>query len=155
MSDDDKPHEYVPQLAIYNAQALGEKIALMDSLEVAEAERNNLAEAVRVVNQRLVDVTKERDAARQSRKRLIVLVDYWRSSIFDWNERFHREQARAVQAEAERDAWQKIAQDTRDEAREYVSELRDLSEWKRGYPRYVEELGRLDAFIAAMKDDLK
>lgn len=63
--NDDKPHEYVPQLAIYNAQALGEKIALMDSLEVAEAERNNLAEAVREVNARLVEVTAERDAARE------------------------------------------------------------------------------------------
>lgn len=105
--------------------------------ERCEAEANNLAEALRQVNARLVEVADERDEWKEA---AAVRSDCC---------------IELVKVKNERDKWQKIAQDTRDEAREYVSELRDLSEWKRGYPRYVEELGRLDAFIAAMKDDLK
>lgn len=73
MTDDDKPHEYIPHE--WRDIAVGTGFIGYDDIL---AERNNLAEAVREVNARLVEVTAERDAARQSRKRAVLVAQRYR-----------------------------------------------------------------------------
>lgn len=117
MSDDDKRHEYVPQIVTETMSARLQMPVLRERLAAMTAERNNLAEAVREVNARLVEVTAERDAARQSRKRLVALVAHYKEVIeicdheFDFviQERSSW-RARAEQAEGERDWWRARAE---------------------------------------------
>lgn len=65
---DDKPHEYVPHIVFTRSTARIELREVKADLHQAHhdhtellIERNNMAEALRVVNARLVEVTKERD----------------------------------------------------------------------------------------------
>lgn len=71
MTDDDKQHEYVPQIAPGVLDARLQLREMKSDLRQAQhdhtellIERNNLAEALRQVNARLVEITDERDGYR-------------------------------------------------------------------------------------------
>jgi len=90
----------------------------------------------------LVQAENERDAARQSRKRLVALFGYWRASAKDWKECFRGVEETLTEAERDRDYYREALA----KADVEMTQLRARAE---------QAEAERDDLRAAMEDDLK